>query len=60
MPQAENQWVLTLKLVIPSPVMPAPLPDPLLLPDALGLLHPLLFLGQALLLQAGDALGRRI
>ena len=39
-------------------IMPAPLSfaDPLLLPDAFGLLP---FLGQALLLQAGDALGRR-
>ena len=38
--------------------MPAPLPYPLLLPDALGL--PLLLLGQALLLQTGNAFGRRI
>lgn len=37
-----------------------PFADPFLLPDALGFLHPLPFLGQTLLLQAGDALGRRI
>ena len=44
--------------MIPSPVMTAPLSfaDPLLLPDAFGLLP---FLGQTLLLHAGDALGRR-
>ena len=39
-------------------IMPSALPfaDPLLLPDSLGLLHPLSFLGQTLLLQADGAL----
>ena len=42
-------------------IMPSPLPfaDPLLLSDSLGLLHPLSFLGQTLLLLADGALAHQ-
>ncbi|WP_286114154.1 hypothetical protein [Bifidobacterium longum] len=36
-----------------------PFPDPFLLSDAFGVLHPLLFLGQPLLLEAGNTLSCR-